>query len=1281
MKSSILKLSSIVFPLVLFSSILLKGQDTIAFFNFDDGSESSWITGASGLNWGTDNRCSWEINTPKGGLGYKDIIRQRGYVGNPDPMGDHSNNNEINNVAGQGLSPSSRRQGVSAHYNNSSEWIQSPAINCSDFYNTVLSFWRWANFEPDYDFAFVEISEDGINWEKLNHPVSVEDTEWTFVELDISAYADGKSQVFIRWRSESDGSVFYSGWNIDDVIVSGLFTNNDMDSKITQGNVTIPRKISSLSDTYDERVSIGEFVVTDAGSGDNLPTIIDTLVIVAGSNNTIKNWKKAIDDVYLFNPGFTSSNSEIKGIIKQDSIIFIDRISIEDGQKENFELRLFLKKDLSGVNDKERFEFVVNYGDQVISPAGSFINDGFLRTGAKNLKLRVKATELRFLVEPKPLLTTNRSLLPIIKVAATDENGNIDVNFSENVTLSNSGNLTMRNYQVNADNGIASFVSFQFEETGGPVNLSATSTVTGITSTVNITISDNLDNLIFFDDFDDSGITGWTSGAITGQSSWGAGEPNGGRGYSNYNRYRGYVGNSDPIQDKSSNTINKVIGQGLSASSRVEGVSSYYNNSDEWIMTPPINCINHYSVQLSFWRWANFEPNYDSAFVEISTDGTVWNKLSHTLSPEDNQWVFVSYDISTIADRKDSVYVRWRSSSDDAIHYAGWNIDNVELSGIFSPLSNWTGTISSNWHEPGNWENNTVPDEITKVVIRSGTPYSPQVITPGAICNDISIQPEAILEITENGSLEVYGDVLIKSTQENYGAIIDRGQVTVHGKGRMSRTISKKDWHYVSSPFIGTNTHMFGDNAYTYDEPLASENWARGWVKAENQTMEPGKGYNVYKKNDAVIEMEGQFNTGTFSIDVTNTNGSEVSEHEGWNLVGNPYPSAIDWDAPRGWTKTNINDAIYIWDKKQQNYVTYVGGVGVNGGTSHIPPMQGFFVKVNSAGTGLLQMTNEVRVSETRARLKSLRKSVKQGIKLKISSSLYFDETVICFNDNTNNLPYQMLNADKRFTSNSSVPQIYTVSEKEQPLSVHSISLADDYLQIPVFIKLGTSDEFKISIDELAPEHIKTIYLEDLETGTLIDLKTNPHYTFSSTDTLNSSRFTLHINMPLTIDFGVTHVSNYDGNDGSIDLTVLGGEAPIKSIEWSNGFDSEDIENLTAGQYSVIITDWKENTYMETVLVQQPTNNELITGIGTVEQTKDEIKIFSRSKRINVIPANENTIVELIRLFDLSGRTVFFSNEERVGQFIINLDYVQSGVYVVHVKSGDTIVTQKVYLN
>ncbi|MCB0588706.1 MAG: hypothetical protein KDD06_25670 [Phaeodactylibacter sp.] len=59
---------------------------------------------------------------------------------------------------------------------------------------------------------------------------------------------------------------------------------------------------------------------------------------------------------------------------------------------------------------------------------------------------------------------------------------------------------------------------------------------------------------------------------------------------------------------------------------------------------------------------------------------------------------------------------------------------------------------------------------------------------------------------------------------------------------------------------------------------------------------------------------------------------------------------------------------------------------------------------------------------------------------------------------------------------------------------------------------------------------------------------------------------------PLVFNFSVTEVSWYGGDDGAVELSVMGGTPPYSAI-WSNGGESLAIEGLTAGQYSVTVTD------------------------------------------------------------------------------------------------------------
>jgi subtilisin family serine protease len=96
-------------------------------------------------------------------------------------------------------------------------------IDCQGCKNVRLSFWRWLGIEAPYDYACVQVSNDGATWTDLwTTGVShVSDGSWQFVEYAVpSAIGDGQPTVYFRWGlGPTDASVVYPGWNIDDVQV------------------------------------------------------------------------------------------------------------------------------------------------------------------------------------------------------------------------------------------------------------------------------------------------------------------------------------------------------------------------------------------------------------------------------------------------------------------------------------------------------------------------------------------------------------------------------------------------------------------------------------------------------------------------------------------------------------------------------------------------------------------------------------------------------------------------------------------------------------------------------------------------------------------------------------------------------------------------------------------------------------------------------------------------------------------------------------------------------
>lgn len=88
---------------------------------------------------------------------------------------------------------------------------------------------------------------------------------------------------------------------------------------------------------------------------------------------------------------------------------------------------------------------------------------------------------------------------------------------------------------------------------------------------------------------------------------------------------------------------------------------------------------------------------------------------------------------------------------------------------------------------------------------------------------------------------------------------------------------------------------------------------------------------------------------------------------------------------------------------------------------------------------------------------------------------------------------------------------------------------------------------------------------------------------------------------PLTGTTTVSGVSCFGGSNGSINLTPSGGTAPY-SFNWGSGVTTEDRSGLSAGNYSVLITDFKGCTATISATVNQPaaalTGTSVITNVS-----------------------------------------------------------------------------------
>lgn len=104
-------------------------------------------------------------------------------------------------------------------------------------------------------------------------------------------------------------------------------------------------------------------------------------------------------------------------------------------------------------------------------------------------------------------------------------------------------------------------------------------------------------------------------------------------------------------------------------------------------------------------------------------------------------------------------------------------------------------------------------------------------------------------------------------------------------------------------------------------------------------------------------------------------------------------------------------------------------------------------------------------------------------------------------------------------------------------------------------------------------------------------------YFLEVTDSNNCiARDTVMVTPTASLQMAVNSVSCFGGNDGSISTTVQNGAAPFTYL-WSNAQTGAITGNLTAGSYSVTLTDARGCALQQTAIVPQPAASLLATAV------------------------------------------------------------------------------------
>ncbi|MFB9051940.1 hypothetical protein ACFFVB_02500 [Formosa undariae] len=445
----------------------------------------------------------------------------------------------------------------------------------------------------------------------------------------------------------------------------------------------------------------------------------------------------------------------------------------------------------------------------------------------------------------------------------------------------------------------------------------------------------------------------------------------------------------------------------------------------------------------------------------------------------------------------------------------------------------------------------------TNVVIPSGQTlklYNNLTVEP---TEDVYDDSGDFVESVPAGTFTLENNASLIQINDNVN-YVNTGDIKVE---RLAENIKHYDYVYWSSPVEGFNvSNIPTSRTFKWDPTSVNANGSTGdWISVSSEIMVPGSGYiaRVPNATSFTNTFTGIPNTGEITIPVKKSTGTLPPEgDEDFNLIGNPYPSAININKFLEENKNLLDGFVKIWTHKEgisntadnsfyenfvynyeDSYLTY-NSTGSNpdldGFQGNIASGQSFFVKLKeTSGNGEVNFLNNMRYDNSENQYNNneffrgtaVSSEEKQLLWLNLVNEKKLSQsTLVGYVDGATTERDRLYDAQ----ADGDDFKIYSlISDEKMVIQGRPLPFSDAD-EVPLGIQVATNGSYQIGIDNLKGSLFENegqdIYLEDTYLNMEHDLRQSP-YSFTATAGAINDRFVLKYLASTTLSVG-EEVSN-----------------------------------------------------------------------------------------------------------------------------------------------------------